>query len=68
MKFNIFREILDDLYGYEKKLEHSTIKDIRKKCGGIQDNLIRYYNEISPSNINTLLQEVEKYKVCLNKI
>lgn len=62
------KEILGDLYGYDKKLEHSTIKNIRKECGEIQNNLIDLYDKMSPENMNSLLDEIEKYKVCLNKI
>jgi hypothetical protein len=59
---------LDDLYGYDKKIKHSTIENIRKECGDVQNNLLELYKNMKPENMDDIYIEIENYKVCLNKI
>jgi hypothetical protein len=60
--------IYDDLYGYNTKVEHSSLIKINNECATHQNKILDLYKNTSPENMNHLIIELDRYKDCLRKI
>jgi len=60
--------IYNDLYGYDTKVEHSSLVKINTDCSRHQNKIIELYNKTSPENMYLLINELEGYKQCLRNI
>lgn len=60
--------IYKDLYGYNTKLEHSSLVKISSECSTHQNKILDLYQDMSPANMNHLITELERYKDCLKHL